>query len=453
MPVNAQDGDVELAASRGVSAPRPEPSGERHSGGSHGKDAPNGEDKLGLSGDAGDKSGTAAGEDGAAAADPLGWFGKLLSVIVAAAMAAGTLLGYYAPESGRALASASVAQINIPIAVLIWVMVFPMMLHIDFAAVGTALRNGKAIFVTSFVNYAIQPFAMYGLAAAFIWGAFGSIISKERQDEYVAGSVILGGAPCTAMVFVWSALVHGHAGYTLTQVAVNNLIMLVAYVPTTGLLISSTSVTMPWDTMALSACLFVLVPLLAAWGVRSCLSVATREALEARLKPATMVALVLTIVVVFTIQGERLANNLLDVVLVAVPLTIQTYFIFGLTYLVMQWLRVPFQLAAPGALIAASNFFELAVAVAVSLYGAQSGAVLATVVGVLTEVPIMLSLCWIANNTSNWFPQLSAAQAELVDGAASQPAEGAATAVKAPAGETAVGDGAEGKSPSSAARV
>lgn len=340
-------------------------------------------------------------------------------------MALGTLIGYFAPPVGDALASASVAEINIPIAVLIWVMVFPMMLHIDFDSVCTAIRNGKAIFVTSFVNYAIQPFAMYGLAAAFIWGVFGSIIEPSRQDEYVAGSVILGGAPCTAMVFVWSAMVRGHAGYTLTQVAVNNLIMLVAYVPTTGLLISSTSVKMPWDTMVLSACLFVLVPLFGAWAVRRCMQPAAREALEARLKPATMVALVVTIVVIFTIQGERLANNLLDVVLIAVPLTLQTYFIFGLAYGAMWALNVPFQLAAPGSLIAASNFFELAVAVAVSLYGAQSGAVLATVVGVLTEVPIMLSLCWIANSTSAWFHQLTAEEAAAVDGSAVMDGEGA----------------------------
>jgi arsenite transporter len=337
-------------------------------------------------------------------ADPLGWFGRYLSLFVLLAMVLGSVLGYFVPEIPISLNYASVAGINIVIAVLIWVMVFPMFLHVDWFALTQVGTNPRPLMITTFVNYAIQPFVMFGLALLFFREVFGGLLSPELQDQYIAGSVILGGAPCTAMVFVWSSLVRGHAGYTLTQVAVNDLIMLGLYVPTTGLLINAQGIPMPWDTIVVSIVLFIVVPLVAALGTRRFVSTATVSQIEATLKPWTAVALLLTLVVIFAFQGQQIVTRIIDILLIAVPLTIQTYAIFGVAYALMYWQKVEFRFAAPGALIASSNFFELAVAVAAAIYGPGSGAVLATVVGVLTEVPIMLSLCWFSNSTKALFP-------------------------------------------------
>lgn len=344
----------------------------------------------------------------AQAGDALGVFGKYLTLWVALCMVAGSALGVLLPDVATALAEAEVAKISIPIGVLIWIMVYPMMVAVDFGAVADLRREPRGLLVTTLVNWAVQPFLMFGLAMLFFRVAFASVMPEDLQKEYVAGSVILGGSPCTAMVFVWSQLANGDALYTLVQVAVNDLILLVLYVPTVALLIGATGVGLPFGTVGLSVACFIVLPLVAGVLTRRSLLLRSDgpEALqrfERLTKPATVVALLATLVLIFMFQGQRMVDRPGHVALIAIPLSLQNYIAFALAYLACWALRVRHSVAAPAAFIASSNFFELGVAVAISTYGPESGATLANVVGVLVEVPVMLSLVWIAMRSKDWY--------------------------------------------------
>ncbi len=317
---------------------------------------------------------------------------------------AGVALGGLLPGLGAAIAALEVAGINLPIAVLIWGMIFPMMLAVDFSSIGSIRQQPRGLLITAVVNWLIKPLTMTALAWLFIRGLFSAWIPEAIGQEYVAGMILLGVAPCTAMVFVWSRLSHGDPNYTLVQVAVNDLIMVFAFAPIAALLLGVSDVLVPWDTMLTAVGLFVVVPLLAGWLTRVCLRNPRRiKRLEARLKPLAMTALITTVLLLFVVQAQAILANPLAIALIAIPLTVQTYLIFWIT---ARWMRLAGQqrsIAAPGAMIGASNFFELAVAVAISLFGLNSGAALATVVGVLVEVPVMLSLVYFANKTRQWF--------------------------------------------------
>ena len=339
----------------------------------------------------------------------MGCFGRYLSLWVVLSAGLGVIVGHYAPSVPEALDKATISHISVPVAVLIWLMVFPMILKIDLRALRNVRANKVPVAVTSGVNYLIQPFTMYALARLFFEVVFRSTIDdRELEDEYVGGAVILGGSPCTAMVFVWSCLVNGDAAYTLVQVAFNDLLIFVFYIPTMMLLLQATSIPLPWDTAFVAVALFMLVPGLLALAVRwyglRYHSEAWIQRITEKSKPVTIVALLATLFLIFTFQGDKFVDNPVHVLLIAVPLLLQSVIIFAIAYGLMAWLRVPHRQAAPGALIATSNFFELAVAVAMSLFGAESGATLATVVGVLEEVPVMLALVWFCNRTRAWFP-------------------------------------------------
>eukprot|EP00808_Paulinella_micropora_P031921 g7585.t1 len=335
--------------------------------------------------------------------DPLGCFGRYLTVWVGLCMITGTLIGYYAPGVTAALNRGTVAQVSIPIAILIWIMIFPMTLKINFAALRNVHRNYKALAVTCFVNWLIQPFLMYGLATGFF--RIPGLFDEQTADEYVAGACILGGSPCTAMVFVWSSLVDGDAAYTLVQVAVNDALIFILYVPTLFLLLGIDGIEVPYATVALSVLVFLLIPFmlggLTRWFYMRYYDEAALSKLEGKFSGFTILALLTTLVLIFIYQGETLAKNWVDILLISIPLTIQIYLVFIIAYGLMWWLKVPFRTAAPGFFIAASNFFELAVAVAIASYGTDSGATLVTIVGVLVEVPIMLSLVKIAKMTKS----------------------------------------------------
>jgi ACR3 family arsenite transporter len=345
-------------------------------------------------------------------AHPLGVFGRYLTVWVVVAGVLGMLVGYYAPSVTDTLDQATVSQISVPVAILIWLMVYPMVVQVDLAAIRAVRSNLKPLMVTSSINYLVQPFTMYALARLFFDVAFKSTIDDdELRKEYLAGAIILGGSPCTAMVFVWSYLVHGDPAYTLVQVAVNDLLIFVFYIPTLMLLLEVTNIPMPWDTAFLAVALFLVVPGLMAVATQRYAALYRDQAwldwvVEA-FAPVTKVALLGTIFLIFIFQGKQIFANPIHVLLIAVPLTLQTLVVFAMAFGSFYALRVPHKLAAPGALIATSNFFELAVAVAMALFGADSGATLATVVGVLTEVPIMLTLVWVANKMEGVFDRRS----------------------------------------------
>jgi len=350
----------------------------------------------------------------------MSFFDKYLTVWVALCMAIGVGLGKALPDAVTALRGLEFGEgshINIPIAVLIWLMVYPMMLKVDFSSVLNAGKNPKGLFVTLFVNWIVKPFSMAFFAWLFFRMVFSSFISPAEADQYIAGSIILAAAPCTAMVFVWSYLTDGDPAYTLVQVALNDLIMLVAFAPTVILLLGVSSITVPYDVLLYSVLLYIAIPLAAGAGSRAVL-VRTRglawfeQVFLARLKPVSVMALLATLVLIFAFQGDVILGNLFHIVLIAIPLLIQVYFNSSLAYGLARWLKVPHSVAAPGALIGASNFFELAVATAISLFGLTSGATLATVVGVLVEVPVMLSVCAFCNRTRGWFPAPSPAPAE-----------------------------------------
>jgi ACR3 family arsenite transporter len=336
----------------------------------------------------------------------MGRFEGLLTLWVALAMAAGIAVGALAPGLVNAVAAAEVASINLVVAVLIWAMVYPMMVSVDFGAVAGVAKQPKGLLVTLVVNWLVKPFTMALLAVVFFDHVFAPWIAPEDAAQYIAGLILLGAAPCTAMVFVWSQLTRGDATYTLVQVSVNDLIMVVAFAPIVALLLGVTDVVVPWDTLLLATLLYVVLPLVAGLITRRVLgSQGAIDAFTARIKPLSMTGLIATVAILFGLQGETILSHPGVILLIAIPILIQSYGIFALAYGAAYALRVPHKIAAPCAMIGTSNFFELAVAVAISLFGLNSGAALATVVGVLVEVPVMLSLVAFANRTRSRFPK------------------------------------------------
>lgn len=334
----------------------------------------------------------------------MGVFERFLTVWVALAMVAGIAIGVMAPGLVQMIAGAEVASINLVVAVLIWAMVYPMMVNVDFGAVAGVARQPKGLLVTLAVNWLIKPFTMALLAILFFDVVFAPFIQPEDAAQYTAGLILLGAAPCTAMVFVWSQLTRGDATYTLVQVSVNDLIMVVAFAPIVAFLLGVTEIVVPWETLVLATVLYVVLPLAAGMITRKVLASDTAiEAFSARVKPVSMVGLIATVVILFGLQGEVILARPAVIALIAVPILIQSYGMFALAYGAAYALKVPHKIAAPCALIGTSNFFELAVAVAISLFGLNSGAALATVVGVLVEVPVMLSLVAFANRTQGAF--------------------------------------------------
>ncbi len=340
--------------------------------------------------------------------DDLGFFERYLSLWVALCIAAGVALGQLIPAVPNVLGEMEVAQVNLPIAVLIWAMIYPMMVQVDFKSILGVRRHPKGITVTVVVNWLIKPFTMFAFAWFFLDVVFAPFIEPALASEYIAGAILLGAAPCTAMVFVWSYLTDGDAAYTLVQVAINDLIMLVAFAPIVAFLLGISDVIVPWNTLLLSVGLYIVIPLVAGYLTRTLLIQKKGIAwfdnvFLKRLGPVTIVALLLTLVLLFSFQGEVILNNPLHIALIAVPLIIQTFFVFSVAYGWAYAWRVPHDIAAPAGMIGASNFFELAVAAAIALFGVTSGAALATVVGVLVEVPLMLTLVRIANATRPQF--------------------------------------------------
>ena len=344
----------------------------------------------------------------------LGFFERYLSLWVALCMAAGLLLGKALPgftgglrgiEFGRG------SQINAPIAVLIWLMITPMMMKVDFSSIKNVGRRPTGLLVTLLVNWVIKPFSMALLAWVFFRILFAPFIAPAEGDQYIAGCIILAAAPCTAMVFVWSHLTSGDPAYTLVQVSVNDLIMLVLFVPIVQFLVhGASSLTVPFQVLLTSVIIFIVIPLVAGTILRSLLMKRGGRAwfegqLLPKFAPVTIAALLATLVLIFAFQADNITGRLSHVLLIAIPITLQVYFNAGITYMLMKWLKVEHSVAAPGTLIGASNFFELAVATAIALFGPGSGAALATVVGVLVEVPVMLSVCAACNRTRHWFPE------------------------------------------------
>ncbi|SCJ44625.1 arsenical-resistance protein [uncultured Clostridium sp.] len=338
----------------------------------------------------------------------LGFFEKYLTIWVALCIVVGVLIGVYLPQIPETLDKFTYAQVSIPVAILIWLMIYPMMLKIDFTSIKNAAKQKKGLAVTCGTNWLIKPFSMYAISYFFLLIVFKNIIPSNLAKEYLAGAVLLGAAPCTAMVFVWSHLTKGNAAYTLVQVAVNDIILLVGFVPIVALLLGVTDVAVPMDTLFLSVVLFVIIPFVAGYFSRT--MIIKKKGLDyfeneflTKFNGITVVGLLLTLVILFAFQGQKIIDNPIHIALIAIPLTIQTFFIFFLAYLWAKVWKLPHDIAAPGAMIGASNFFELAVAVAIALFGLNSGAALATVVGVLVEVPVMLALVAIANKTRQWF--------------------------------------------------
>lgn len=335
---------------------------------------------------------------------PMGSFERLLTVWVALAMVAGIAIGALAPGLMQGISGAEIASINLVVAVLIWAMVFPMMVSVDFGAVADVAKQPRGLLVTLVVNWLIKPFTMALLAVLFFDYIFAPWIAPEDAAQYIAGLILLGAAPCTAMVFVWSQLTRGDATYTLIQVSVNDLIMVVAFAPIVALLLGVTEIVVPWNTLVLATLLYVVLPLVAGLITRRLLGRAQAiEAFTARIKPLSMIGLIATVAILFGLQGDTILGRPGVILLIAVPILIQSYGIFALAYGTAYLMRVPHRIAAPCAMIGTSNFFELAVAVAISLFGLNSGAALATVVGVLVEVPVMLSLVAFANRTRTRF--------------------------------------------------
>ncbi len=332
-------------------------------------------------------------------------FERFLTLWVGLAMIAGIAIGVLAPSLVQAIANAEIASINLVVAVLIWAMVYPMMVNVDFGAIKGVARQPKGLIVTLVVNWLIKPFSMALLAVLFFDTVFAPWISPEDAAQYTAGLILLGAAPCTAMVFVWSQLTRGDATYTLVQVSVNDIIMVVVFAPIVAFLLGVTDITVPWDTLVLATVLYVALPLIAGLITRKILgSIKAIEAFTGKIKPLSMAGLIATVAILFGLQGDVILARPLVIALIAVPILIQSYGIFALAYGAAYMLKVPHRIAAPCAMIGTSNFFELAVAVAISLFGLHSGAALATVVGVLVEVPVMLSLVAFANRTRARFP-------------------------------------------------
>lgn len=340
----------------------------------------------------------------------IGFFEKYLTVWVILCMVVGVLIGKYLPSIPAYLGRFERANVSIPIAILIWIMIYPMMMKVDFQSVRNVGRNPKGLYVTWVTNWLIKPFTMFGIAAFFFYVVFKSFIPADLAKDYLAGAVLLGAAPCTAMVFVWSHLTKGNPAYTVVQVATNDLIILFAFTPIVAFLLGVSGVAVPWSTLILSVFLFVVIPLTAGIFTRVFVIKKRGQAyfdnsFIPKFNNITIVGLLLTLIIIFSFQGDVILNNPLHILFIAVPLTIQTFFIFFTAYLAAKKLRLPHNVAAPAGMIGASNFFELAVAVAIALFGPTSPVALATIVGVLVEVPVMLILVRIANKTPHWFPQ------------------------------------------------
>ena len=336
------------------------------------------------------------------------FFERFLSLWVALCIVVGILLGRFIPGLFQALGSMEIAQVNLPVAVLIWLMILPMLLKIDFRSLSEVRQHWKGVGVTLFINWAIKPFSMALLGWLFIRNLFADWLPADQLDSYIAGLILLAAAPCTAMVFVWSNLSNGHPGFTLSQVALNDVIMVVAFAPIVALLLGISSIHVPWDTLLLSVVLYIVLPVVVAgiwrsWLVRGKDGEARLKRVLDRMHPVSLSALLLTLVLLFGFQGQQIIDKPLIILLLAIPILIQVYFNSGLAYWLNRKFGVEHCVAAPSALIGASNFFELAVAAAISLFGLQSGAALATVVGVLVEVPVMLSVVWIVNRSKPWY--------------------------------------------------
>jgi len=332
----------------------------------------------------------------------MGIFERFLSVWVGLCILAGVLLGNLFPSVFSLIASWEFAHVNLLIAVLIWLMIYPMMIQVDFSSVKDVGKKPKGLALTLIVNWVIKPFSMAALGWLFFHHIFVDWVNPETANEYIAGMILLGVAPCTAMVFVWSQLTKGDPNYTLVQVSVNDIIMIFAFAPITAFLLGVTDITVPWETLLLSVALYVVLPLVAGAITRKVLHNQITPLVE-RLKPLSIMGLLATVVLLFGFQAETIISKPFNIVLIAIPLLIQTYGIFFIAYFAARHIRLKHNVAAPAALIGTSNFFELAVAVAISLFGLHSGAALATVVGVLVEVPVMLSLVAFANRTQHWF--------------------------------------------------
>ncbi len=338
----------------------------------------------------------------------IGFFERYLTVWVIICMIVGVLIGRFVPAFPEFMGKFEYANVSVPIAILIWLMIYPMMMKVDFQSIKNVGKNPKGLFVTWVVNWLIKPFTMFGIAWFFFFVVFGDLISTQLATDYLAGAVLLGAAPCTAMVFVWSHLTKGNAAYTVVQVATNDLIILVAFTPIVAFLLGVSGVAVPWDTLILSVVLFVVIPLVG--GVATRAIVTKRKGVEffetqfiPKFSNVTIIGLLLTLTLIFSFQGHVILENPLHIVLIAIPLIIQTFLIFFIAYTASKLLKLPHEVAAPVGMIGASNFFELSVAVAIALFGTQSPVALATIVGVLVEVPVMLILVKIANKTKNWF--------------------------------------------------
>ena len=339
---------------------------------------------------------------------PMGVFERYLSLWVALCIVAGILLGQWLPGVFQAIGRLEVAQVNLPVGLLIWVMVIPMLVKVDFGALGQVRRHCRGIGVTLFINWAVKPFSMALLAWVFIRHVFAAYLPADQLDSYVAGLILLAAAPCTAMVFVWSRLTGGDPVFTLSQVALNNTIMVFAFAPIVGLLLGMSSITVPWDTLIISVALYIVVPVIIAQLWRRALLARGQAAFDRamqRMGPASMLALLATLVLLFAFQGEAILRQPLVIAMLAVPILIQVVLNAGLAYWLNRRVGEVHCVACPSALIGASNFFELAVAAAISLFGFQSGAALATVVGVLIEVPLMLAVVWFVNMSKGWYEQ------------------------------------------------
>lgn len=337
----------------------------------------------------------------------MGTFERYLSIWVALAITVGVVLGNVFPAFFELIAALEFAHVNLVVALLIWLMIYPMMVQIDFSSLKDVGKKPKGLMLTLVVNWLIKPFTMAFLGWLFFKGFFADWVDPQTANEYIAGMILLGVAPCTAMVFVWSQLTKGDPNYTLIQVSVNDIIMIFAFAPIAGFLLGVTDISVPWDTLILSVVLYVLIPLLAGAFTRKRVDKkedhTSLNQLLAMLKPWSVIGLLCTVILLFGFQAQTILAKPEAIVLIAIPLLIQTYGIFAITYFIALRMKLSYNIAAPACMISTSNFFELAVAVAISLFGLHSGAALATVVGVLVEVPVMLSLVWFANRTQHWF--------------------------------------------------
>ena len=340
----------------------------------------------------------------------ISFFERYLTIWVIICMVAGILIGKFIPAFPSLMGKFEYANVSIPIAILIWLMIYPMMMKVDFQSIKNVGKNPKGLFITWITNWLIKPFTMFGIAWVFFFVVFKGLISTDLATNYLAGAVLLGAAPCTAMVFVWSHLTKGNPAYTVVQVATNDLIILVAFTPIVALLLGVSGITVPWNTLILSVVLFVVIPLIGGVLTRSTITKNKgKEYFETVFIPKfsniTIIGLLLTLTLIFSFQGHVILENPLHILLIAIPLIIQTFLIFFIAYLSSKALKLSHDIAAPAGMIGASNFFELSVAVAIALFGTNSPVALATIVGVLVEVPVMLILVKVANNTKHWFKE------------------------------------------------